>query len=81
MFAGEGRKRSQLAIATSGEYVLGGSDIALPGLVGHVKLPSGNFEPIMLKKKPSGKLGKALVYSTLCYEILSDWENYEIFSG
>jgi len=57
--SGEGRKRSTLSVPTPGEYILGGSDVQLTGIVGYCKSPNSALEPILLKKMPNGKLAIA----------------------
>lgn len=67
---GEGGKRSQLSVASTGEYVLGGNDVALTGIIAYCKAPGGQMEPLQLKKMPNGKLGRKLVLISLS----SVWE-------
>jgi filamin len=55
--SGEGRKRSQLSVPASSEYTLGGNDVDLTNMVGHIRTPYGTVEPCLLKKMPNGKLG------------------------
>jgi len=55
--AGEGRKRSGLTVSTPGEYILGGNDVELTGLIGYIKTPSSALEQCLLKKASNGKLG------------------------
>jgi len=57
--SGEGRKRSQLAIAAMSEYNLGGANIDLTNVIGIIKTPKGTAEPCLLKRMPDGKLGIA----------------------
>jgi filamin len=56
--SGEGKKRSQISVPT-GEYVLGGNDVSLAGLVSFCKTPQGTLEPVLLKKMANGKLAVA----------------------
>lgn len=55
--SGAGRKNCLLSIPVTGEYVLGGSDVDMTNMVGHIRPPIGTVEQCLLKKMPNGKLG------------------------
>jgi len=57
--SGEGRKRSQILLAGTSDYTLGGKDVDMSGLTAHIKSPDGSYEPVLLKKTPDGRLGLA----------------------
>ena len=57
---GEGRKRSQMSMAATSEYTLGGKDVDLTNMVGVIKTPGGGTEQCLLKKMPDGKLGNTM---------------------
>ena len=62
MFLGAGRKKSLLSVPVTSDYVLGGSEVDLTNMVGHIKTPIGTVEQCLLKKMANGKLGRQ-VYS------------------
>lgn len=62
LLKGEGRKRSQVALAATSDVELGGKDIDLTGMMGVMTNPAGNNEPCLLKKMPTGALGNNAVY-------------------
>lgn len=62
VFAGEGRKRSQMSFSASSEYTLGGQKIDLTNMIGVLKNPKGVADPCLLKKMSDGKLGKSSGY-------------------
>jgi len=56
--SGEGRKKSQLVLSGTSDVTLGGP-ADLTGLVGKIKTPGGQSEPVLLKKMKDGTLGLA----------------------
>lgn len=52
-------KKSQLTVSTPGEYVLGGQDVDLTGMVAWMKTPLSTIEQCLLKKMQNGKLAIA----------------------
>uniref|UniRef100_A0A0B7AYU4 Uncharacterized protein n=1 Tax=Arion vulgaris TaxID=1028688 RepID=A0A0B7AYU4_9EUPU len=57
--SGEGRKRSMLSLGNSAEYSLKIIEADIVDLVGTIKTPGGQIEPIILKKMDNGELGIA----------------------
>lgn len=59
VYAGEGRKRSQLSLGNSAEYSLKVIEADIVDLVGTIQTPAGNIEPIILKKMGDGEIGES----------------------
>ncbi|GFS01516.1 filamin-A [Elysia marginata] len=57
--SGEGRKRSTLSLGNCAEYSLKITETDVVDLVGTLKTPQGQIEPIILKKMEDGELGIA----------------------
>jgi len=57
--SGEGRKKSQLVLSGTSDVALSGGKADLTGLVGKIKTPGGQSEPVLLKKMKDGSLGLA----------------------
>jgi hypothetical protein len=48
-------------VPVTSDYVLGGNDVDLTNMVGHMRTPAGTIEQCVLKKMPNGKLGELLI--------------------
>lgn len=57
--SGEGRKRSTLSLGNCAEYSLKITEADVVDLVGTLRTPAGQIEPIILKKMDDGELGIA----------------------
>ena len=55
--SGSGRKKSLLSIPIASDYILGGNDVDMTNIVGHIRAPDGTVEQCLLKKMCNGKLG------------------------
>ena len=72
LFAGEGRKRSQLALPGSSEIVLGGHEVDLTNMIAVMKTPTGSSEPCLLKKTPTGQLSQSSHWMHLVTQQMSN---------